>query len=61
MDAGKQSDPASGRARAIVERTSEREFVVLGPSPARRAAFSKRDPSRSYSSDGGRPNRSASS
>src|ERR1700728_1490930 len=28
MDAGRQSDPAAGKARTTVERTSERELVV---------------------------------
>jgi len=28
MDAGRKSDPAAGKARATVERTSERELVV---------------------------------
>src|SRR3954453_5897995 len=28
MDAGRQSDPAEGKARTTVERTSERELVV---------------------------------
>jgi uncharacterized protein YndB with AHSA1/START domain len=28
MDAGRQDDPAQGKARTIVERTSERELVV---------------------------------
>src|SRR3954449_11552772 len=28
MDAGRQSDPAEGKARTTVERTSERELVI---------------------------------
>jgi hypothetical protein len=28
MDAGRQSDPAEGKARTTLERTSERELVV---------------------------------
>ena len=61
MDAGRQSDLAAGRASTTVERVSERELAVTrtvnGPA---RLVF-EAGPSRNCSSDGGHPDRSASS